>query len=291
MATLSINEKNEIRDMLKTYCNRYPSQNKASASLHGVSAGTISSILNGKYDNISDEMFRNIYSQVSTPHQAAGLQIVETTALHEIISAMQDAQEWQDVTWVVGESGCGKTTAASVYQSNHAEVYTLLCSEDMKKGDFVRELAAVIGVNASGQNIRETLKAIIARIIQMDSPLLIFDEGDKLNDLVFHYFITIYNQLKDKAGIIFLSTSYIEKRMKSGLKNNKKGYQEINSRIGRKFYEVSANTTKDVYAVCVANGIKDDKALENIIKDAASYDNDMRRVTKKIKIERKRRAA
>jgi hypothetical protein len=291
MATLSINEKNEIRDMLKTYCNRYPSQNKASASLHGVSAGTISSILNGKYDNISDEMFRNIYSQVSTPHQAAGLQIVETTALHEIISAMQDAQEWQDVTWVVGESGCGKTTAASVYQSNHAEVYTLLCSEDMKKGDFVRELAAVIGVNASGQNIRETLKAIIARIIQMDSPLLIFDEGDKLNDLVFHYFITIYNQLKDKAGIIFLSTSYIEKRMKSGLKNNKKGYQEINSRIGRKFYGVSANTAKDVYAVCVANGIKDDKALENIIKDAASYDNDMRRVTKKIKIERKRRAA
>lgn len=291
MATLSINEKNEVRDMLKTYCNRYPSQNKAAASLHGVSAGTISSILNGKYENISDEMFRNIYSQVSTPHQAAGLQIVETTALHEIIAAMQDAQEWQDVTWVVGESGCGKTTAASVYQSSHKEVYTLLCSEDMKKGDFVRELAAVIGVNANGHNIREILSAIIARIIQMDSPLLIFDEGDKLNDLVFHYFITIYNQLKDKAGIIFLSTSYIEKRMESGLKHNKKGYQEINSRIGRKFYKISKNTANDVYAVCVANGIKEDKALENIIQDAAGYENDMRRVTKKIKIEKKRRAA
>lgn len=291
MATLSINEKNEVRDMLKTYCNRYPSQNKAAASLHGVSAGTISSILNGKYENISDEMFRNIYSQVSTPHQAAGLQIVETTALHEIIAAMQDAQEWQDVTWVVGESGCGKTTAASVYQSSHKEVYTLLCSEDMKKGDFVRELAAVIGVNANGHNIREILSAIIARIIQMDSPLLIFDEGDKLNDLVFHYFITIYNQLKDKAGIIFLSTSYIEKRMESGLKHNKKGYQEINSRIGRKFYKISKNTANDVYAVCVANGIKEDKALENIIQDAAGFENDMRRVTKKIKIEKKRRAA
>lgn len=291
MATLSINEKNEVRDMLKTHCNRYPSQNKAAASLHGISAGTISSILNGKYENISDEMFRNIYSQVSTPHQAAGLQIVETTALHEIIAAMQDAQEWQDVTWVVGESGCGKTTAASVYQSSHKEVYTLLCSEDMKKGDFVRELAAVIGVKANGHNIREILSAIIARIIQMDSPLLIFDEGDKLNDLVFHYFITIYNQLKDKAGIIFLSTSYIEKRMESGLKHNKKGYQEINSRIGRKFYKISKNTANDVYAVCVANGIKEDKALENIIQDAASYENDMRRVTKKIKIEKKRRAA
>lgn len=291
MATLSINEKNEIRDMLKTYCDRYPSRNKATASLHGVSAGTVSSILNNKYDNISDDMFRNVYSQVSTPHQATGLQIVETTALHEIISAMKDAQEWQDVTWVVGESGCGKTTAASVYQSNHTEVYTLLCSEDMKKGDFVRELAAVIGVNTNGHNIRETLKAIIARIIQMNNPLLIFDEGDKLNDKVFYYFITIYNQLKDKAGIIFLSTSYIEKRMESGLRHDKQGYQEINSRIGRKFYEVSQNTANDVYAVCVANGIKDDKALENIIQDAAKFENDMRRVTKKIRIEKKRRAA
>lgn len=291
MATLSINEKNEIRDMLKTYCNRYPSQNKAAASLHGVSAGTISSILNSKYDNISDEMFRNIHSQVSDPHKATGYQIVETTALHEIVLAMQDAQEWQDVTWVVGESGCGKTTAASVYQSEHKEVFTLLCSEDMKKGDFVRELAAVIGINTNGHNIRETLKAIIARIIQMDSPLLIFDEGDKLTDLVFHYFITIYNQLKDKAGIIFLSTSYIEKRMALGLKNNKKGYQEINSRIGRKFYKLSPNTANDVYAVCVANGIKEEKALENIIKDAAAFDNDMRRVDKKIRIEKKRRAA
>lgn len=291
MATLSIDEKNEVRDMLKNYCNRYPSQNKAAASLHGVSAGTISSILNDKYDNISDDMFRNIRSQVGTPHQAAGLQIVETTALHEIIAVMKDAQEWQDVTWIVGESGCGKTTAASVYQSNHKEVFTLLCSEDMKKGDFVRELAAVIGVSPDGHNIRETLKAIIARIIQMDSPLLIFDEGDKLTDLVFHYFITIYNQLKDKVGIVFLSTSYIKKRMESGLNHNKRGYQEINSRIGRKFYELSPNTSSDVYAVCVGNGIKNQEALDTIVKDAAMYCNDLRRVAKKIKVEKKRQAA
>lgn len=291
MATLSIDGKNEVRDMLKNYCNRYPSQNKAAASLHGVSAGTISSILNDKYDNISDDMFRNIRSQVGTPHQTAGLQIVETTALHEIIAVMKDAQEWQDVTWIVGESGCGKTTAASVYQSNHKEVFTLLCSEDMKKGDFVRELAAVIGVSPDGHNIRETLKAIIARIIQMDSPLLIFDEGDKLTDLVFHYFITIYNQLKDKVGIVFLSTSYIKKRMESGLNHNKRGYQEINSRIGRKFYELSPNTSSDVYAVCVGNGIKSQEALDAIVKDAAMYCNDLRRVAKKIKVEKKRQAA
>lgn len=291
MNALTINEKDAIRDALKTYCNRYPSQNKAAASLRNVSAGTISTILNSKYETISDDMFRNILSQVGTTQQTSGVQIVETTALHEIISAMKDAQEWQDVTWVVGSSGCGKTTAAKVYQDQHKEVFTLLCSEDMKKGDFIRELAAVIGVNSNGHNIRETLKSIIARLIQMESPLLIFDEGDKLTDLVFHYFITIYNQLKDRVGIIFLSTSYIKKRMESGLKCNKRGYQEINSRIGRKFYEVSENTANDVYAVCLGNGLSDKEAITRIVNDAAEYENDLRRVTKKIRIEKKRLAA
>lgn len=291
MATLSINEKNAIRDLLKAYCSRYSSNNKAAASLKGVSAGTISPILHSKYDNISDDMFRNIYSQVNTPQQATGLQIVETTALHEITSAMKNAQEWQDMTWIVGASGCGKTTAAKVYQNENKEVFTLLCSEDMKKGDFIRELATVIGVKVDGHNIRETLKLIITRIVKMESPLLIFDEADKVTDLVFHYFITIYNHLADKAGIIFLSTSYIERRMANGLRYNKRGYQEFYSRMGRKFLKISENTANDVYAVCMVNGINDEKALENIIQDAASYENDMRRVTKKIKIEKKRRTA
>lgn len=290
MTTLTEAQKDKIRETLQAYCKRYPSRNKAAASLQGVSPATISMILREKYESISDDMFRGIYSRVAGTNTRADIRVVGTTALAEITAAMSNAQEQQDTTWVVGESGCGKTTAASVYQEEHANVFTLLCSEDMKKGDFVRELASVIGVNPNGHNIREILKAIIVRVINMDDPLLVFDEGDKLTDAVFYYFITIYNKLKDHAGIIFLSTSYIKKRMESGLRNNRRGYQEMNSRIGRKFYEVSPNTANDVHAVCAGNGIADGTVLDNIIKDAATYGNDMRRVAKKIKIERKRAA-
>lgn len=69
----------------------------------------------------------------------------------------------------------------------------------------------------------------------MDAPLLVFDEADKLTEPVFHYFISLYNKLEEKCGVVFLSTDYIVKRISNGLKYQKPGYKEFFSRIGRKF--------------------------------------------------------
>ena len=66
MELLSTKEKDAIREALRAYVAKYPSQNKAAGSLKNTSVGTISSIMNGKYDNISDDMFRNIASQVGS---------------------------------------------------------------------------------------------------------------------------------------------------------------------------------------------------------------------------------
>ena len=57
-------QKERIRERLEAYVRRYPSQNKAANSLKGTSAGTISSILNGKWDSISDEMWMKLSSQL-----------------------------------------------------------------------------------------------------------------------------------------------------------------------------------------------------------------------------------
>lgn len=48
---LTNEQKNEIRELLQNYVGRYPSQNKAANSLIGISAGTVSTILNGRYLN------------------------------------------------------------------------------------------------------------------------------------------------------------------------------------------------------------------------------------------------
>lgn len=282
MNELSTKEKDVIREALRTYVAKYPSQNKAAGSLKNTSVGTISSIMNGKYENISDEMFRNIASQVGCRSKDTGWQIVETSAYQEIRYALDDAQRWRNVTWVVGEAGCGKTTTARLYTEEHKEVFYILCSEDMKKGDFVREIAQKVGIKTDGHNIREIWGLILDDVIQMDAPLLIFDEADKLTEPVFHYFISLYNKLEDKSGIIFMSTDYIKKRIERGLRYRKPGYKEFFSRMGRKYFELEETSATDVYSICVANGLSDKKKIDEVIRDAEPCDFDLRRVKKAI---------
>lgn len=281
MSKLTNNEKSQIQECLKQYVSKYPSQNKAAQSLTGISSATLSTLLQGKWENISDDMWRNLASQLRTT-SGNDWQVVETKAFQEMSLVMKDAQAVKNVTWIVGEAGCGKTTTARLYASEHNEVFYILCSEDMKKSDFVREIARRIGQRTEGYSIRELLDRIIDDLIQMEAPLLLFDEADKLPERVFHYFIDLYNRLEDKCGIVFFSTSYIKRRMTMGLRYNKCGYNEIHSRIGRKFYELEPTAPHDVYAVCMANGMTDKSRISEVVKDAEAYDFDLRRVKKNI---------
>lgn len=278
---LTLSEKDNIREALAAYVAKYPSQNKAAGSLNGTSAGTISSILNRKYDNISDDMFRSLASQIGMD-QNNGWQIVETGAFQEIMFALDDSKHYRNVTWVVGEAGCGKTTTASVFAAEHREVFYVLCSEDMKRGDFIREIARKVGIKTAGHNIRESWELILDDLIQMDAPLLIFDEADKLTEPVFHYFISLYNKLEERAGVVFMSTDYIKTRIHRGLHYQKPGYKEFYSRIGRKFFELEETTPNDVHAICRANGLTEGREIDEVMRDAEKCEFDLRRVKKTI---------
>lgn len=277
------NEKQQIADKLRAYVLKYTSQNKAVASMKGTSAGTVSNILNGKWENISEDMWRKVSDQVkSVGDQDGGWQIVETQAFHDITLALRDAQDYKNVTWVVGEAGSGKTTTARIFGEENKEVFYILCSEDLHKGDFVREIATKMGIRTDGYTVRELWMTIQDELIQMDAPLLVFDEADKLIESVFQYFISLYNKIEDKCGVVFLSTDYIKTRISRGLRCKKRGYKEFYSRIGRKYFELEDTTPQDVFAICSANGLTDRKDIEDVITEADGCEYDLRRVKKSI---------
>ena len=278
---LTTDDKMVIKTKLDAYVKRYGSQSKAANSLKGVSLGTINAILNENFENISDSMFRKILSQIES-QKLDGWQFCNTAAYQDVCTFLEDAQRYQNVSWIVGSAGIGKTTAANLYAQGHRNVFLLPCSEDMHKSDFVSELAMKIGIRTDGLTVREKLTAITSELVKMDRPLLIFDEADKLRDSVMYYYISLYNALEDKCGMVFLSTPYIKRRMERGLRLDKKGYDELHSRFCRKFIDISPVTDYEVIALCQHNGLKDEKDIQAVLKDTKTANFDLRRVKKAV---------
>jgi len=284
--------KQQIAEVLKTYCARFASQNKAANSLKDVSSATVSQILNGKWDLIADEMWRRVAAQVG--FSSEGWTLVDTTVSNILYKLLADAQGIEqgesEVHAIVGHAGCGKTATAQKYVAENKYAYHIVCSEYWNRKTFLLELMEAMGLDSSGYTVNEMVRYIVKELKGQNCPLIVMDEADKLSDQVLYFFITMYNQLEDYCGLVLLATDFLEKRIKRGVQNKRKGYNEIFSRIGRRFIALQGNTYDDQAAICQANGLTDPRAIEKIIDGSES---DLRRVKKlaKANVKKAKKAA
>lgn len=266
-------EKEAIAVKLRAYVESKESQNAAAKSLRGVSAATVSQILNGNWELISDDMWRTVANQ--TGYDPRQWSVVETEGYTRMTQVLTDAQQHSLVMAVVGDAGCGKSQAIKVYAEQHRGVIALSCSEYWNRKEFLSELLQSLGTEPGGSTVADMVREAIRQLKRREGVLIILDEADKLSDQVLHFFITIYNKLEDTVGIVLCATQYLKKRIERGVVNNRKGYKEIYSRIGRKFIPMPVVNRCDIKGVCLANGLDDRREIERIIDDA---DNDLRRV-------------
>lgn len=274
-------EKQQIILSLESFCKKMGSQNKAANAL-GVSSAIISRMLRRKWDLIKDEMWRKVASGCG--HSTAEWNIVETKDFQTLWVIYHDAQANGNAMAIVGRAGSGKTMAARRYCKGNKTVFHLCCNEFWNKKMFMQELLATLGCDWSGYTTSDMISAIIRRIKSLNHPLLILDEADKLNDNVLYFFITIYNALEDnlgtlRCGLILQATNYLEKRINRGVKLNRKGYNELYSRICRRFVPLYGVSDRDITMVCLANGVTDPKEIKEVIADS---ERDLRRVRRAI---------
>lgn len=268
-------EKLEIRDRLVGYCEQKGSQNKAANSLNGVSPATVSKIINGDWALINEVMWRGIAAQIGVKQKSWN--IVETRDFKTLANLFADAQENAMVMAVCGEAGSGKSLAIRNYAESQSNVFVLCCNEYWNRKLFLQELLREMGRNPNGDTVGEMMASIVGNLKKMENPI-IMDEADKLSDQVMYFFITLYNQLEDHCAIVMVATDYLEKKIKKGLRLNKKGYKEIYSRIGRKFIMLKGVGINDITEVCVANGITAKGDIKSVIEDC---DGDLRRVKRR----------
>ncbi len=265
-------EKIDIQSRLRDYCEQKGSQNKAARTLKDISAGTVSQILNGNWDLISDDMWRNVAAQIG--YDRRPWHIVGTRGYRRMTGVLRDAQDNALVLAVTGDAGSGKTEAIRQYAARNRNVYHLCCSEYWSRKQFLTELLRAIGMEAAG-TVPDMMYDAVQALKKRDAPLIILDEADKLTDQVLYFFISLYNSLEDHCGIMLSATDYLEKRLRRGVKASRKGYREIWSRLGRKFIEVPLPGEQDITAICMANGVENKTDLRRIVEES---DCDLRRV-------------
>ena len=270
-------KKQQIANALRGYCERYDSQAKAANSMKNVSSATISQMLNGKWELIKDEMWRNVAAQIG--YKDEKWNAVATRDFTTLMRILSDVQENAMVMAVTGEAGSGKTFALRQYTNSNKQVYMLCCNEYWNRKAFLNELLQAMGRDAAGLGVNEMMMEAVRHLKMQESPMLILDEADKLSDKVLYFFISLYNALEGECGLLMVATSHLELRIRKGVKANKKGYNEIWSRIGRKCVTLKGVSAADIIAVCEANGVTDRRDIDLVINDSES---DLRRVRRKV---------
>lgn len=271
-------KKEEIVAQLRSYVARKGSQKKAANSLDGVSSATINKMLNGTdWESISEEMWRSVAQQTRT--KSEGWQLADTSVHREMTMLLSRAQEDALVAGVIGAAGSGKTETCREYADEHRNVYHITCGEHWNRRTFVSKVLKAMGSNVAGYTINDMMEEVVDALSRADTPLLILDEADKLSDQVLYFFITLYNQLEGRCGIVLCGTQYLKARIIRGVRLGKKGFEEILSRLGRRFFELAEIGEEDIALVCVANGIESDAKIRKITKESES---DLRRVKRSV---------
>lgn len=257
-------EKKEIVKKLEAFVSNKGSQNKAAASLK-VSGAVISHLINGNWEPYSDEMFRKIGNQVG--YNSNVWQIAETTNTLDLLELFAEAKINHSRYTIIAPAGSGKTQAAELFAASNKNSFHIKCGQYWDQKFFLQEILKNLGVKYPSNRISEMMQDIVKEVRQMESPSMIIDEIDKLDEKGFLFLITFYNELFSNCSLIIMATPYLKKRIDDGVRLQKKGYAEIKSRFGR-YYVLEDTSKKDIEKICVLNGVTDAKMISDFSKSA-----------------------
>ena len=269
-------QKKEIKEALKQRSTLKGGYSKVAAEL-SISVATISNVMNDKWEGIANTMWRKLADKLNILKE--GWQLAETRNFKILQELMAESQQHSESYALCIPAGCGKTETSLWYRQNHANVALVQCEEYFTKRDFLVRLSRGLGLDVTDLPNNQLLERIEAQALSLERPLIILDEFDKVSDQIVLFFVTLYNRLNGKCGLIMLSTIYMETRVKRGLRLHKKGYEEFYSRVGCKFITSGNLLSQDIVAICKANGITDSADIERVVHDCQG---DGRRVKRKI---------
>lgn len=261
--------------------------NKTAKQL-SVSSATLSNMTHGKWEKMSDDLFRGLEAQLTTPADKGSVH-VETRPFKTYSRLFNLAISHGQSMMLVSQPGSGKTYTLDYYRNNFKNVFYVKCLGYTTPRDFQQDLARSMGISLNSYRLSEQLRKIVSELKKKENPLILIDEIEKIKGAdILMLFIDLYNEVKGSAGIILLGTPNLLTRVEKLTEHGKIGYNEVLSRVGGNIIVVPSANYNDALSIVLANGITDPDKASGIANDCdtkAGY-YDLRRVDRKILAEK-----
>ena len=266
---MTYEQKNEILKLIEVEKERLGSYS-AVAKKCGVSDATISYIRKGTYTAQGDDAMIAIGAALGWSQATASWNVVETQDMRRIWTVLNDSKEQSLFIAISEHAGGGKSTSTKAFAREFSSkaVFRLECREWGRK-QFIDALCKCLGLPTQNhydtalESVTDYLKAH-----QKRKPLIIIDEADKLKPAALRTLIPLYNECEGVVGVTICGTENLEKEIKAGVRFNRKGFDEIDSRFGRKYVKLEGANESDVTKICNANGITDAATCKKIFEES-----------------------
>ncbi len=266
-------QKNEILKLIEDEKQRLGSY-RAVAKKCSISEASISQVRGGTYQAEGDDIYMTIALALGYDFDVTSWKIATDTTDFQIIQeVLNDAKTESMFIGISDNAGCGKTSTAETFLNWHKKqgVFKINCKEWAGR-PFLMNLAIEIGAElpkgyASVNDLIECIADATKRKAHL-KPLYIIDQANSLRPSALCSLIHIFNECEDILGLVILGTENLEKEIKLGVRNKRKGYDELDSRFGRKYIRTFGTTISDCRKICIANGITDKELQSDIFKTA-----------------------
>lgn len=239
-----------------------------------VSEATISLIMEDKYPAKDEAMLDKIAYALDYEDEDDGWVYVPTAITNSTVKLAQSAKQKSLFVPISDRAGIGKSSALRYYMRTAQEnTYYIRCRE-WGLGTFLKQLCRTLGISLpSGYLSNDDLAVLVFEYFakrRRKKAQLIIDEANKLKPSAKRFFIPLFNETEGTLSVVIAGTEDLKKEVERGVQYAQKGYDEIDSRFGRKFIQLFGITLKEAQAICTANGVTGASAQEKAIKECGT---------------------
>ena len=215
-----------------------------------------------KWGAVSDSMWVKVAGKLGISLSETPWQLVETTNSRQMEEYLYRAQNERMFMAISHQAGQGKSAGVVIYQLYHEAVFYIECEESWSHKQFVLRLAQTLAIptHGIGTNVAVLTDAIIAALKNRSAtgrPLLVVDEANKLKPSSLRLFIPLFNKLQGQVGMVLIGAHDLKKQIQGGVRRDARGFDELESRLGRTYWPLVGIFEQDVREICEANGVAD----------------------------------